>query len=80
MISFEKLRRLSKANQPKKLASMNEWIDVIDKPQKSHFYRMLTLMTDDGKTYTGWWTGQNFDGLNIRGSTKVIKWRLAKDS
>ncbi len=39
-------------------------------------YRMMEVMTENGKVLQGWWTGYTWDGLHITRNTKVKKWRF----
>lgn len=55
----------------------NGWADVA-KYLPGEF-DLLHLKLLDGKIKSGWWTGNEWDGLNVKPVDKVIKWKINSD-
>jgi hypothetical protein len=48
------------------------WVKAEYPPKET--YRLVRLITERGEKM-GWWTGGNWDGLNITKDIKVMKWK-----
>ncbi len=49
------------------------WYDI--KTKKPPEYEMCDLITKEGKVRRGWSTGAHYDGLKIKESDEIVKWR-----
>jgi hypothetical protein len=68
---------LSNKSRPYKysdIPSEKGWVEVL-KFLPIPFDLMYLRVKDKGRTVSGWWNGQNWEGLRLKKEEKVLKWK-----